>query len=343
MSGCVVLPVDQTRQQCVDGQPETTPSNRFRIDEVSGTVLDTHTRLTWKRCAEGQIYTRGRCEGRATPSPWDTVMAKFGLGRTEWRLPTADELLSIVEMRCNFPSINLAVFPDKSSDWFWTETPFPKKPDSVWYVNLYKSGAGAKDKNNYLGVRLVRGERWIDSSGIVEKYRKEIEEKEVKELEDANQKVLKQRQAEDDNRRREEEESRRKAEDIRLKSEEARKKEEASLRRIAEIQKAKNDAFFECSDKLACDKVFSLTQIYLNQTSDMKIQLATDTIVETYNPEEGKLGLKAIRIPSRGTSARVLITATCKEESSYSIERCYLSQMRAYQGFRPFVEKMLRN
>jgi len=75
----------------------------------------------------------------------------------------------------------------------------------------------------------------------------------------------------------------------------------------------------------------------------MKIQVATDTIVETYNPtEDGKLGLKALRIPGKGTTATITLTATCKDEKGHYAEVCRLGKIRAYKGFRPFIEQMLK-
>ena len=108
------------------------------------------------------------------------------------------------------------------------------------------------------------------------------------------------------------------------------------------MSKAEQAAVISCGDKTACDKAFSLTQIYINQTSDQKIQLATDTIVETYNPtDEGKIGLAATRVPGKGASASILLKVTCKD-GSYAIDLCLLKKTNAYEGFRPFIERMLK-
>lgn len=122
-----------------------------------------------------------------------------------------------------------------------------------------------------------------------------------------------------------------------------KKAEEDRRLKIAALLEAESKAVIACQDKAACDKVFSLTQIYINQTADQKIQLATDTIVETYNPAgEGKMGLRAVRIPGKGTSATIRLTANCKSEASALVNPCVQRKTNAYSGFRPFIESMLK-
>ena len=167
----------------------------------------------------------------------------------------------------------------------------------------------------------MRGAQWFDPSGVLLKEKRDTESRLAKEAEDARQKKIKERE-----------------------DEEARRRKQDELKaKAAELLDAEKSAIVFCPDKPTCDKAFSLTQIYLNQTSDMKIQVATDTIVETYNPtEDGKLGLKAIRVPGKGTSAAITLTATCKDERGQYVEVCRLGKILAYKGFRPFVEQMLK-
>jgi hypothetical protein len=71
----------------------------------------------------------------------------------------------------------------------------------------------------------------------------------------------------------------------------------------------------------------------------MKIQLATDTIVETYNPtDSGKLGAKVIKTPGAGQSAEIVLTVTCRECSSDQRRESY----ELMKAFRPFVEARLK-
>jgi predicted transcriptional regulator len=43
-------------------------------------------------------------------------------------------------------------------------------------------------------------------------------------------------------------------------------------RKIASLRNAEAKAFVTCANKALCDKAFSLTQIYINQTSDLLVQ-----------------------------------------------------------------------
>jgi len=87
--------------------------------------------------------------------------------------------------------------------------------------------------------------------------------------------------------------------------------------------------------------VFALAQIYVRDNADQKIQVATDTIIETYNPtEDGKLGITVIKMPRAGTVEIVKITPSCKE-SSASERYCRLKRTAIYRGFKPFVVKSL--
>lgn len=310
-------------QQCDAGQRET-PSNRFQIDEAAGTVLDTKTNLTWKRCSEGQIYKAGHCLGESSRWAWAEAVTQFGVDGESWRLPSVDELVSIIETKCSNPAINMTVFPDAPSDWFWSASPYSLSSGSAWYISFYRGEVDGSYKSGNRNIFLVRGAKWTNHSGILEADRRHEMARNAKDAKDASEKELKRLQVEEGKRRKEEEK---------------RSKEAEERRKIAELLEAEKSAAFFCPDKANCDKAFSLTQIYLNQTADMKIQVATDTIVETYNPtEDGKLGLKATRIPGKGTSARIVLTAICKNEKGFYAETCRLVKLRAYQGFRPFIE-----
>ena len=91
-----------------DGDPNkfgTTPGNpqcRFFDgfgDNGDGTVIDPRTQLVWKRCAEGLVGIGTACSGQATKMSWFDAMqaakdSRF-LGKTDWRLPSAEELRAV--------------------------------------------------------------------------------------------------------------------------------------------------------------------------------------------------------------------------------------------------------
>ena len=135
------------------------------------------------------------------------------------------------------------------------------------------------------------------------------------------------------------EEARRAAEAKRHADElEAERVREAAAIAALEVEAAAGSRV-RCMNEVDCRKAFQLAQIYVSTKSDMKIQLATDTIIETYNPTESyRLGAKVIKMPGAGQSAEIVLAVTCKECGS-SMRRSQLMLMR---DFRPFVEERLR-
>ena len=85
---------EQPIQTASSGKPI---SGRY-LDNGDGTITDTKTQLTWKKCSEGQ--SGDHCSGKAIEYTWDDAMAKFGKG--EWRLPTIQELHTLTY--CNLSS-----------------------------------------------------------------------------------------------------------------------------------------------------------------------------------------------------------------------------------------------
>jgi Protein of unknown function (DUF1566) len=124
------------------------------VDHGDGSITDRGTGLRWRRCAEGQRWSDGRCSGAATLHGWSEAMA---LGRDGWRLPQVVELRSIVDEGCRAPAIDGRVFPDAPGQRFWSATPFPTYPGQAWSVDFASGGAAYEDKAHARAVRLVRG------------------------------------------------------------------------------------------------------------------------------------------------------------------------------------------
>lgn len=115
-------------QHCDDAKPESTPMSRFQANG-DGTISDDKTGLVWRRCAVGMQWTGRSCEGQS--SIFNFINARLTVDelndnrdsqRSNWRLPTAKELGSLVESRCFKPAINLEAFPFSPESGFWTAT-----------------------------------------------------------------------------------------------------------------------------------------------------------------------------------------------------------------------------
>ena len=132
-------------------------ASRFVITDE--TVYDQTTRLTWMRCSYGQTSRKGGgCDGEVQRVDWDTAMALRMPGDNGWRLPTKDELDSIVEWNCKKPAIDEEVFPDTALMAYWSST--PSGPSYAWHIN-FRWGISAWQylRSNQYAVRLVRDDR----------------------------------------------------------------------------------------------------------------------------------------------------------------------------------------
>ena len=97
----------------------------FQTDE-SGLARSEKTGTIWYRCAAGQRYSNFRCKGEPLRLNWDAAneyaeefSQKSGKA---WRIPTKQELKSIMEEKCINPSVNPTVFPGLEVDNFWTSS-----------------------------------------------------------------------------------------------------------------------------------------------------------------------------------------------------------------------------
>lgn len=148
------LAAASARCACDPHQASSTPSSRFQIK--GGEAYDTVTGLTWQRCSVGQHWTEALgCVGVIRQMSWQEAMARAAGG---WRLPTIDELKTLIANNCSNPAINEEVFPDMElyKLWYWTST---DTGTSVWYVAFGSGSVHNADRTDLNAVRLVRSGR----------------------------------------------------------------------------------------------------------------------------------------------------------------------------------------
>lgn len=141
-----------------------TPTSDF-TDNGDGTVTHVRTKLTWKRCAEGQVWNGATCTGTVSTFTFDQAAALTGnfAGKSDWRTPNIQELHSIVEYGTYNPAINSTIFPSTPSSDFWSGSPYALNSSIAWHVYF---GAGSSDRSlrSYsYSVRLVRGGQSFDT------------------------------------------------------------------------------------------------------------------------------------------------------------------------------------
>ena len=127
-----------------------------------GEVYDKKTDLTWARCSIGQKWAEEKgCVGVVRKFAFDQAQV---LGDGKWRVPSKDELGSLVDEKRKAanqsPTIDEAVFPDmdKGALWYWTST--QSGAESAWYIafggNKILTGFGSTSSSPRYAVRLVR-------------------------------------------------------------------------------------------------------------------------------------------------------------------------------------------
>ncbi|WP_078123725.1 DUF1566 domain-containing protein [Leptospira alexanderi] len=142
--------------RCVSGNP--IPAFSF-VDNGNGTVTDQNTGLLWSQCSEGQAGVG--CAGGSSDLDWAAALNACDVlnlaGRTNWRLPNANELLSIVNFNNNNPAINVVSFPNTPNSNYWTSTTYEN--NTFFAVSISSTTGslftGLNDKNQTLKVRCV--------------------------------------------------------------------------------------------------------------------------------------------------------------------------------------------
>lgn len=144
---------------CLKDQVETTPSTEFTPLEEGAVIRHERTTLEWQRCALGQRWDSASngCTGRPASHTWTSatkLAAKQGDG---WRLPSGEELLTIVERCHDGPAINPQVFPNTPSALFWSASVDTGGLDRAWSVSFFSGQYYRAGKTQNGRVRWVRG------------------------------------------------------------------------------------------------------------------------------------------------------------------------------------------
>ncbi|QVL49251.1 MAG: DUF1566 domain-containing protein [Thiocapsa sp.] len=136
----------------------------WEVKTDDGGLRDKDWRYTWYNPDPGTnggdagTQDGGSCSGSAcdTHAFVQAVNAAGLCGARDWRLPSVDELLSIISNDRINPAIDTGYFPYTVSNGFWSSSPIAGYSDRAWPVNFGYGNVGHYEKSYALYVRLVR-------------------------------------------------------------------------------------------------------------------------------------------------------------------------------------------
>ena len=123
----------------------------LRYVTAGETVYDKRTKLTWQRTVSWSLmYTW--VDARMYCAEVGTSLIGTG-----WRLPTADELKTIVDTTQGKPSIDSTAFPLTPPDRFWSSSPVDRSPSNAWVLFFDSGQVYSFNRAATSYVRCVRG------------------------------------------------------------------------------------------------------------------------------------------------------------------------------------------
>jgi hypothetical protein len=125
-----------------------TGSHRVRCVRINrATVYDAKTKLTWQQVVPTSAY------------PWADAMhycKKLDLDGNGWRLPSVNELQTLVDETRRSPAIDPAAFPSTPVDYFWTSSNVAGFSSFGWTIYFAYGSAHFFDVVQPHQVRCVR-------------------------------------------------------------------------------------------------------------------------------------------------------------------------------------------
>lgn len=115
----------------------------YRYEVRADVVIDITTGLEWQREHDG-------------PMTWRQALNYTDQKGGGWRLPTIEELITLINFSMSNPASSLPGMPSRS---FWSSSPAAGGVASAWFVEFYLGNVGYDDETNTFYVRCVRGVR----------------------------------------------------------------------------------------------------------------------------------------------------------------------------------------
>ncbi|MEG3638669.1 Lcl C-terminal domain-containing protein [Magnetococcus sp. PR-3] len=123
-------------------------------------IKDLTNAILWQRCPIGSPWhSQQGCRGHAEHHTLHHAHQLAQQKGTGWRLPTIDELFSLVDPSCGQPAINTQIFPQTRAGeeaFFWSNSPVEEIPGLVYAIHFKQGDVDGHTPDFPLAVRLVR-------------------------------------------------------------------------------------------------------------------------------------------------------------------------------------------
>ncbi|ODC04596.1 hypothetical protein BFW38_14725 [Terasakiispira papahanaumokuakeensis] len=134
--------------------------DRFVVNQA-GEAFDPKTNLIWRRCSMGTTWQAGSgCVGSPASLSLEAAQHAARQAGEGWRVPTIDELYSLVDEDRENPAINTTVFPDITATSegapYWSVTPVQGMPRLIFFVDFMSGQVDGHTQGFALAARLVR-------------------------------------------------------------------------------------------------------------------------------------------------------------------------------------------
>lgn len=153
-------------QDCNPKKKATAPMDQFEV-QADGVIKNKQHGHVWLRCVVGMKWDGKTCVGQSHAYTWFdalNVIAEMNqkrvAGRDDWRIPSIEELNSIVERQCFKPAINLEAFPYSPETGFWTDSKVPGIQQSrVSLVHFLNGNQYIANVKQSWRIRLIAGKK----------------------------------------------------------------------------------------------------------------------------------------------------------------------------------------
>ncbi|MGB4499162.1 MAG: DUF1566 domain-containing protein [Methylococcaceae bacterium] len=160
------LPASAPEWNCVK---DNVTGLMWEIKTTDGGLHDMNNRYTWyepdnsKNGGKAGTQNGGSCKGSDcdTNAYVKAVNAVGYCGYKDWRMPTRQELVSIVDsshasLTLTHPTIDTNYFPNTNESKFWSSSPYASSSNYAQMVIFNGGGSSGTDKDGSYNVRLVR-------------------------------------------------------------------------------------------------------------------------------------------------------------------------------------------